>query len=150
MEIEEVEQVGLRGVAVGEVRGGVDEAVFYELDDGGVVHGDVRDVVLAGEGRDDHVGEAESELGGEALLGGRVTGIRAGIGGQEIAMESGDSTGGKTGFVAVGVDRDGTDIGDGAEGCVGVVVGMSGDGRNVVERSTGFVVTQKKDTARPG
>lgn len=56
MEIEEVEQVGLGGVTVGEVRAGVDETVFHELDDRGVVHGDMGYVVLPRKGRNDHVG----------------------------------------------------------------------------------------------
>lgn len=50
-EIEKLQQVRLRGFAWRQVLTTADEAVLHELDYGGVVHGRVRDVVPAGEGR---------------------------------------------------------------------------------------------------
>src|ERR1700728_5185596 len=66
-EVEEIQQIGLSRVAVGQVRAGVDEAVLHELDDGGVIHRDMGDVVLPGAGGDKEIRQAETELRGEAF-----------------------------------------------------------------------------------
>ena len=44
-----------------------DEAVLDKLDDRGVIHRDVRDIVLARERRDHDVRHAEAKLRGEAV-----------------------------------------------------------------------------------
>ena len=46
--------------------------------------------------------------------------------------------------------RDGTDIGDGAEGCVGVLVGVAGNGWDVVVGAAAFVVAEEEDRVFPG
>lgn len=97
------------------MRGGSDEPVLNELDDRGVVHGDVRDVVLARERRDDHVRHAEAKLGGESVFCRRVRAFGAGIAREQVAVESRRSSAGHAGVVAVGIDGDRGDVRDGAE-----------------------------------
>lgn len=97
------------------MRGGSDEAVLNELDDRGVVHGNVRDEVLARERRDDHVRHAEAKLGRESVLGRSVGTLGAWIGRDQVAVKSRSSSAGHAGIVAVGIDGDGRDVRDSAE-----------------------------------
>ena len=61
VEVEKVQQVGLRGIAGGQVRVSSDEAVLNKLDDRRVVHGNVRDIVPPGERRDHDVRQRGSQ-----------------------------------------------------------------------------------------
>ena len=55
VEVEEVQQVGLRGIAGSQVRGGTDKPVLDKLDHRRMIHRNVRNIVPPGERRDDHV-----------------------------------------------------------------------------------------------
>ena len=67
-EVEEVQQIGLCRITRREMRGARDEAVLDKLDDRGVVHGNVRDIVFTHEGGDHEVGHPETKLRPKPLL----------------------------------------------------------------------------------
>ncbi len=148
-EIEEVEKVWLGCVAVSERR--QVKSLFQEVNHGGVVHSRVSDVMFAREGRDDHVGYPEADLGGKAELRRSVAGICAGAAGSQVTMIAVDSGGlrcarqetirvhGNGSYVAFQVRQRGA----------GVLVGMSRDRRNVVVRASPFVKAQKEDGIAP-
>ena len=56
---------------------GADEPVLNKLDDRGVIHWGVRNIVLSCERRDDDVRQAEPQLCGKALNGRGITRISA-------------------------------------------------------------------------
>ena len=131
-------------VALCEVGAAADEAVLYKLDDRGVVHRHVRNVMLPGERRDYKIGDAESKLGGKSFLGRSVIGIRAGVDRLQVAMNGRKSAGRKARIVAVCVHGDGADIRKRSGVAVGIVVRMVRNGRNVIEGTTRFVIAQEE------
>lgn len=75
VEVEEIEQIGLRRISRSEMRGAADEPILDEFDDRGMVHRDVRNVVTPGEGRNNHIRHPEAELGRVTFYGGGITGM---------------------------------------------------------------------------
>ena len=84
--VEEVQQVRLGRVALGQRSGRTDEAIFDKLDHGCVVHWDVGNVVPARERRDHDIGEPETKLSSKSLLCCSIARIRAGIGRGQVAV----------------------------------------------------------------
>src|ERR1700686_817559 len=86
IEIEKLQQIGLRGIAGSQMGGGADKSVLDKLDHRRVVHRGVRNIVPARKRRHDHVRQAKAKLCRKALDSGGVTGIGAGLVLREIAM----------------------------------------------------------------
>jgi hypothetical protein len=145
-EIEELQHIRLHRIAVGEVCRAIDELVLDKLDDRGVIHRGVRDIVTASPLRDDHVRQTEAELGCESLDCGSVVGVSAWVTRSQIAMRSAV---GHAWIVTVGIDCDGRDVGDGAERRAGVLVGGAGHRRHVIIRAATFIVTPEEDGVTP-
>ena len=114
-EVEEIEQVGLRGIACCQMSGAAEKAGFHEFNDGGMVHRDVRDIVPTRIGRDNDIRHPEAKLGSEALHCRRIRALSARISGTKVAVESWDSICREARFVAVWIDRDRRNIGNRAE-----------------------------------
>src|ERR1700722_1550595 len=113
IEIEKFQQVGLRGIAGSQLGGASDKAVLHKLDDCRVVHRCVRNIMPTREGRDDHVGQPESKLRGEALHGWCVLCIGSRVVGQQVTMNGRGPAAWHTGEVwdgGIGVDRDLGDV----------------------------------------
>ena len=87
--VEEVEQTRLRRVAGCQVCRTADEAILDKLDNRGVVHRGVADIVRARERGNDHIGHAETELRGKALFRRCIAGIGARIVRRQIAIGRG-------------------------------------------------------------
>jgi len=73
-------------VARSQMSGRTNEAIFDKLDDRGVVHWDVRNIVPPRERGDDEIRDAEAELSGKSLLGSSIARIRAGVGSDQVAV----------------------------------------------------------------
>lgn len=66
-EVKEVQQVGLRSIASRKMRVRSDESIFNKLDNRSVIHRNMRDVVFAREGRNNHVRHPESKLRAKSI-----------------------------------------------------------------------------------
>ena len=62
VEVKELQQVGLRGVAVSQVYVIADKSVLDEPDHRRVVHRRMRNIMLLGERRDDRIRQSEAKL----------------------------------------------------------------------------------------
>ena len=66
-EVEEIQQIRLGRIAIGEVLLVIDEAIFHKPEDRRVIHRHMGNVMPPGKRRDHHVGEPEPELGRKPL-----------------------------------------------------------------------------------
>lgn len=72
VEVEEVQQVWLRRITVGQVSTAADKATLDELDNRRVVHRHMRNKMPSREWRDHDIGNAEAKLRRESLLRGSI------------------------------------------------------------------------------
>ena len=128
-----------------------DKPILHELDDRGVIHGNVRHIVLSREGRDHDIRHTKTKLCFKSLLRWRISWIVARISitavRLKVAMEA-PRLGG-TRFEIISIHGDAANIGDTSQSTISVLVGVSRHGRHVVKRTTRFVVTQEEHRTGP-
>ena len=145
-EVEEIQQVRLHGIAVGQVRRRTDKAALDELEHRSVIHRVVPDVVLAHERRNDHVRQPEAKLRGEALRVAASLGSGAGPSGSQVAVQS--CCGTRSPDNRLGTREEEypdsprwIEMSVVIPNDVGEVVGVLGNRRHVIERTAAFVVS---------
>ena len=95
----------MRGIAGSQMGIGANEPVFDELDDRGVIHRRVRNIMPPSEGRDDHIRHAEAKLCGKAVDGRGIARMSSGVIRPEVAVEHGRAAGWQARVVGIGIDR---------------------------------------------
>ena len=142
--IEEVEQVGLRGIAFRQRQ--ETETRFEEADDRGVVHGGVPYIVSPDERGNYHVWYTEADLRRKPQLRGRIVGMRPRIIVAQVAMVAENPWRlRQAGQEFIRIDRDAAYVSfnRGQRG-VGVLVCGSRHRWNVIVGSARFIKAEKK------
>ncbi len=150
-EIKEIEQVRLRCIAFGQRR--QVKAFFQEMQNCGVVHGCMANIMFPYKRRNDHIGYAEAELRAKALIagGGRIRRMRSGTAGPQITM-IGIDTGRRWLARQEGVRIYGNGpyvAFQGASAALGVLVGCARHRRNVVVSSAAFIESEEENRVCP-